>query len=356
MERAGNSGFWRGRRVLVTGHTGFKGAWLALLLGRLGAEVAGFALPPEHEGSLFQTARVSARVRSTFGDIRDLVALRTAVERSAPELILHLAAQALVLPSYEAPLATYSVNVLGTVTVLEVARRSPSVRGIVVVTSDKVYENREWLWGYREQDSLGGRDPYSSSKACAELVSQAYRESFLRDRGIALATSRAGNVVGGGDWAKNRIVPDFVRAAMEVRPLTVRNPASTRPWQHVLDPLRGYLLLAERLLDGGGSAEGAWNFGPSGESVQPVSRVADTLASLWGAGASWAHEPGAPHQEAHLLSLDSTRSCTELGWRPKLGFDRALRWTVDWYKAYQQEADMERQTLGQIDSYLEMAS
>jgi CDP-glucose 4,6-dehydratase len=351
--RSARADFWRGRRVLVTGHTGFKGGWLALMLHRLGAKVVGFALPPDAPEGVFVAARVAGHIRSITGDVTDLNALRAAVEEAAPEVIVHLAAQALVLPSFEAPVATYATNVLGTAHVLEAARLAKGLRSVLVVTSDKVYENREWLWGYREEDTLGGRDPYSSSKACAELITRAYRDSFLGPAGVRVATARAGNVIGGGDWAKNRIVPDFVRATRDGQPLLVRNPQSTRPWQHVLEPLEGYLLLLERLSGTSDQEAGPWNFGPLPDAVQPVSQLVQDLVSCWGADASWHHEELAQPHEASLLTLDATKARVRLRWRSPLSYASGVRWTVDWYKAQASGSDMEEFTLGQIDRFLE---
>lgn len=347
-----NRAFWRGRRVLLTGHTGFKGSWLGLVLGRLGANVTGYALAPQGDRSLFDGARVGKHLRSVIGDVRDLGALKAATSAAEPEIILHLAAQSLVLTSYEAPLDTFSTNVLGTANLLEAARSVPSVRAVVVVTTDKVYKNREWHWPYRESDELGGRDPYSSSKACAELVTSAYRDSFLATRGVALATARAGNVIGGGDWAENRIVPDFVRAALARRALVVRNPGSTRPWQHLLEPLEGYLLLAERLVSSPQAGEGAWNFGPPADAVQPVRRLVEDLVAGWGSGAAWKHERADQHHEATLLTLDSAKARQEIGWSPRLGYARGVQLTLDWYKAFANGVDLETTTLGQIDAWL----
>src|SRR4051812_32894796 len=262
--------FWRSKRVLITGHTGFKGAWLSLWLGELGAEVTGYALSPPSEPSLFQAAGLADRMHSTLGDVRDLSALRGAFRAARPELVLHLAAQALVRPSYDDPVTTFDTNVMGTVNVLEAARHEPSVRSVVVVTSDKCYENREWPWGYRENEAMGGHDPYSSSKGCAELVTAAYRSSFAKGR-LGIASARAGNVIGGGDWAKDRIIPDFVRAVTQGQALRVRNPGAVRPWQHVLEPLAGYLLLAEHLYSEPQRFAEAWNFGPADSDARPVS-------------------------------------------------------------------------------------
>ena len=266
--------FWSGRRVLLTGHTGFKGSWLGLMLNRLGAVTTGYALsPPQGGHNLFEDAKVARHLRSVVGDVRDLPALRAAAIAAQPEIVLHLAAQSLVLASYEAPLDTFATNVMGTANLLQVAREVPSVRAVVVVTSDKVYRNREWTWGYRENDELGGRDPYSSSKACAEMVCASFRASFLAAKGIGTATARAGNVIGGGDWAVHRIVPDFVRAALAKKAVSIRNPDSVRPWQHLLEPLEGYLILAERLAADHARWGGAWNFGPSTDAVQSVGQL-----------------------------------------------------------------------------------
>jgi CDP-glucose 4,6-dehydratase len=345
--------FWRGRRVLLTGHTGFKGSWLSLVLARLGAVVTGYALGPEGDRSLFEGARVARHVRSIIGDIRDLGALNVAMRVAEPEVVVHLAAQSLVLTSYEAPLETFATNVLGTANVLEAARAVPSLRSVVIVTTDKVYKNREWTWPYREVDELGGRDPYSASKACAELVSSAYHSSFLAARGIASATARAGNVIGGGDWADNRIVPDFVRAVLEKRTLVVRNPDSTRPWQHLLEPLEGYLMLAEALWAEPALAEGAWNFGPPAEAVQPVRRLVEDLVERWGPDATWRHERVDQPHEAALLTLDSSKALKHLGWTPRLGYERGVELTTDWYKAFVRSEDQEATTLRQIDAWLE---
>jgi CDP-glucose 4,6-dehydratase len=329
-----SSGFWRGRRVLLTGHTGFKGSWTALWLSRAGAEVSGFSLAPPSEPSLHDQARIADDVRSLGGDVRDLEAMRRAMRESQAEVVLHMAAQSLVRESYAAPVETYATNVMGTVNVLEAARleRLDGPRAIVVVTSDKCYENREQIWGYRETDAMGGHDPYSSSKGCAELVASAYRRSFFADPSakVAVATVRAGNVIGGGDWARDRLVPDAMRAFGEGRQVVLRNPRSTRPWQHVLEPIGGYLHLAEKLLQGDDLASG-WNFGPRDADCRPVGEVVDALAKLWGRGAGWVLEAGAQPHEAASLRLDCAKASAQLGWEPKLRLPTALEWVTEWY-------------------------
>jgi CDP-glucose 4,6-dehydratase len=334
----------------LTGHTGFKGAWCALWLQQLGAKLLGYSLPPPTKPSLFELAKVGAGMETVTADVRDRAQLTDVARRFGPEVILHFAAQSLVRESYENPFATYEVNVLGTAAVLEAARASPLTRAVVVVTSDKCYENRESGQAYRETDALGGRDPYSNSKACAELVAASYRASFLAERHVGVATARAGNVVGGGDWAKDRLVPDLMHAFREGRSALVRNPASTRPWQHVLDPLSGYLLLAEALVEGRPVAE-AWNFGPPPTAVRPVSVLADTVAQIWGGGARWHHEQLAQPHEAKQLSLDASKAHEGLNWKPRLDHQLALEWTVEWYKAHASGADLRALTVQQIERY-----
>jgi len=329
--------FWSGRRVFLTGHTGFKGSWLAMWLQSLGAEVTGFALAPVTP-SLSDAAGVEGRITSIRGDIRDLPTLQAAMRRADPEVVLHMAAQALVRRSYDNPLETLTTNILGTAHVLEAARQVPGLRALVNVTTDKCYENREWAWAYRETDALGGHDPYSASKACAELVTAAWRRSFLSGRPgqppVALATARAGNVIGGGDWAPDRLVPDCIRAFTEGRAVELRNPHATRPWQHVLDPLCGYLLLAEALHDRGQAFAEAWNFGPDTGDAQPVAAIVSGLAQAWGGGAVWRAMPGDHPHEAGLLAVDSARARTKLGWRPRVPLDTALDWTGAWYRQH----------------------
>ncbi|MBA3454733.1 MAG: CDP-glucose 4,6-dehydratase [Deltaproteobacteria bacterium] len=350
------TGFWRDKRVLLTGHTGFKGSWLSLWLAELGAKVVGFALAPSGTPNLFDQARVGERVQSIIGDIRDPDHVAQVMRDAQPEIVLHLAAQSLVRTSYEAPVETFAVNVMGTTHVLEAARHVGSVRSVVVVTTDKCYENREWLWGYREGDALGGHDPYSTSKACVELVTSAYRRSFFTKGDIGVASARAGNVIGGGDWAKDRIVPDMARAALAGESVLVRNPRSTRPWQHVLDVLHGYLLLAERLHGDPARHADAWNFGPAAEDVRAVGDLADAVCSRWGGGTRWHHEAVIQPHEAGALTLDATKARTLLGWRPTLRFEQAVQWSIDWYKAHGDRSDLAATTLGQIQRFQELAS
>ena len=348
-----NINFWPGKRVFITGHTGFKGSWLALWLQSAGAQVQGLALAPPTSPSLFNAARVGDGLAHTLADIRDFDAVATAMRRFQPEIVLHLAAQPLVRLSYSAPLATYATNVLGTVHVLEAVRQAGSVRAVVNVTTDKCYENHEWVWGYRENEPMGGHDPYSSSKACAELVSTAYRASFLASAGIHLATARAGNVIGGGDWALDRLVPDALRAFEQGRPVRIRNPSSTRPWQHVLEPLHGYLTLAEKLWQHGHPFAQAWNFGPADDDVRTVSWIVDRLACAWGDRAGWQHDGDqAALHEAHWLKLDTSKARQLLGWQPRWDLQTALHHTVAWHQAWLRHDDMRAVCLQQIQQYM----
>ena len=324
--------FWAGRRVFLTGHTGFKGGWLACWLRQMGAVVHGYALAPE-PGGLGEALDVGRMMPGTLADLRDGAALGRAVAEAAPSVVFHLAAQPLVRKSYAEPLETFGVNVMGTAALLQAVREAPGVRAVVSVTTDKVYENREWPWPYRETDHLGGHDPYSASKAGAELVTAAFRRSFLAGAGVAVATARAGNVVGGGDFAADRLVPDCVRAFAAGQQVVIRNPAATRPWQHVLDPLCGYLVLAEHLV-GGPGFDSAWNFGPGMDDVRPVTDVVGLLAAAWGGQAGWTlDDAGHPH-EAGLLAVDAAQARARLGWRPALPLAEGLAWTADWYKAH----------------------
>jgi len=354
--RAGgiNREFWKGRRVFLTGHTGFMGGWLALWLARLGAKVHGYALPPPTDPSFFAAADVSRDAVSTIADIRDLAALRRAMADARPEIVMHLAAQPLVRQAHGDPITTYATNIMGTVHVLEAMRACGSTRAAVIITSDKVYENREREQGYREDDRLGGREPYGSSKACAELVTRAYRDSYFEGgaNGVGIATARAGNVIGGGDFAADRIVPDAVRAFAACRPLVVRNPAATRPWQHVLEPICGYLMLAERLAEKPSDWSEGWNFGPEELDVKSVGWLAAELARHWGDGASWAaaNDPGGPY-EARLLAVDIAKAQRKLGWHPAWPVERAVAETVAWYKEFVAAADARRRSLAQIEEF-----
>jgi CDP-glucose 4,6-dehydratase len=346
-----NPEFWRGRRVLITGSTGFKGSWLALWLDALGAAGAGYSLAPPTDPSLFELARIPESIPTTHGDVRDLDALKQAIHDHAPEIVIHMAAQSLVRRSYQNPVETYMTNVAGTVNVLEAVRGASGVRVVINVTTDKVYENREDDRAYREQDRLSGRDPYSSSKAASELVTSAYRESFFaKDSGTALATARAGNVIGGGDWGEDRLVPDLVRAASEGRPARVRHPDAVRPWQHVLNPLSGYLRLVEVLWEQPELA-GAWNFGPDERDVRPVRTVADRLCELWDGEMSFEHDPGEHPHEAGLLRLDSTRAREGLGWAPRWDLETALRAIAGWYAGYARGEDARALVLRQIEAF-----
>lgn len=349
-----NPQFWNGRRVFVTGHTGFKGAWLCELLLDLGAEASGYALEPPTVPSLFAQLGLDRRMRHQVGDVRDCLAVLQSLEDVSPEIVFHLAAQPLVRQSYADPLETYATNVMGTAHVLEACRQVESVKSVIVVTTDKCYENREWLWGYRENEALGGRDPYSSSKAAAELVTRAYRDSFFQtgDRTVRVASVRAGNVIGGGDWADNRLIPDMVRAINEGRELEIRYPEAVRPWQHVLEPLRGYLDLAEAMMrDDGNCYADAWNFGPSDADAQPVRHVLDCFAACWPEAPGWFVTQEAQPHEAGLLKLDCSKAYAKLGWHPALDLDAALRLTADWYRFASQGEDIGGLTRGQIEQY-----
>ena len=351
---------WRGKRVFLTGHTGFKGGWLALWLASKGAIVRGYSLDPYTTPNLFDAARIGTVVEDVRGDIRDGAALEEALSSFAPEVVFHLAAQPLVRYSYQDPIGTYETNVIGTARVLDAVRRTPSVRAVVSVTTDKCYENKEWLWGYRETDPLGGYDPYSSSKACAEIVSAAYRQSYfpvskLAQHGCAVATARAGNVIGGGDWSTDRLIPDLIRGFVAGEPALIRRPKAIRPWQHVLEPLHGYLLLAEKLMtrerDQAARYATAFNFGPSEDDAQSVDWIVERMVQFWGGGARWVLDPEPGVHEAGYLKLDASRARTELDWHPRLRLETALEWLVTWYKAQAAGEDMHRLSLEQIAAY-----
>ena len=346
--------FWRSRRVFLTGHTGFKGSWLSLWLHRMGAQVAGYSVDVPTTPSLYESARVSETLTEERGDVADGERLSDALARHQPEVVFHLAAQSLVRRSYADPAGTFRTNVLGTAHLLEAVRRAGEVRVVVNVTSDKCYRNNEWDWGYREEDQLGGADPYSASKACAELVSAAYGRSFFSpgSGGPALASARAGNVIGGGDWSLDRLVPDAVRAAWAGEALVVRHPDAVRPWQHVIDCLDGYLLLAEQLWHDPGLA-GPWNFGPDDASTRSVAWMVETVTGLLGSDhLGWRHEAASDgHHEARHLRLDSSRARTLLGWKPKLQIDEAASLTASWYRAFREDGDARRTTLAQLDAH-----
>lgn len=346
-----NPAFWNSKRVLLTGHTGFKGSWLSLWLQSMGAEVRGVALVPPTEPALFEVARVADGMDHQIADIRDYAKLHTLVADFKPEIVIHMAAQPLVRLSYQQPIETYATNVMGAVHVLEAARHAGSVRAIVNVTTDKCYENREWVWGYREDEPMGGHDPYSNSKGCAELVSSAYRKSFLKQAGIAMATARAGNVIGGGDWALDRLVPDVLRALEKQEPVLIRNPHAIRPWQHVLEPLSGYLLLAESLHERGQADAEGWNFGPRDEDAQPVQWIVERLCDDWGSGASWSLQPGDHPHEANFLKLDISKARQRLHWTPRWSLQTALMMITDWHKSWLAGDDMRAVCLKQISQY-----
>ena len=348
-----NRTFWKDKKVLITGHTGFKGSWLSLWLQSLGANIVGYALDPPTQPSLFEIANVADGMTSVFGDVRDLEHLKSVMAEHRPEIVFHLAAQPLVRYSYENPVETYSTNVMGTVHMLEAVRHSGSVRVVVSITSDKCYENKEWLWGYRENERLGGHDPYSSSKGCAELAISAYRDSYFppekyEHHGVALASTRAGNVIGGGDWAKDRLIPDIMNAIMKSRPVIIRSPSAIRPWQHVLEPLNGYLCVAEQLWAHGPKFAQAWNFGPDGKDAKTVSWIAEYLTRSWGNGARWELDSAQHPHEDNYLKLDCAKARSMLGWAPKLHLSTALDWIVEWYQGYQQSKNMRDLTEDQI--------
>lgn len=354
-----NPAFWKDRRVFVTGHTGFKGSWLCLWLHLLGARVTGYALEPPSDPSLFELARIHELVDHHTGDVRDLPALEAALASSRAEVVIHMAAQSLVRYSYAHPVDTFSTNVMGTVHMLDAVRRVPSVRSCVIVTSDKCYYNEEWVWGYREDSRLGGHDPYSGSKGAAELVVTAYQNSFFdQERNAdlaAVASARAGNVIGGGDWALDRLVPDIMRSLLQNQPTLIRSPQATRPWQHVLEPLHGYLMLAERLYGDRHEFASGWNFGPPEESERTVGWIIERLYTLWQAEFEWKRDqnPGPP--ESTFLKLDASKAHAYLGWRPKLDLETALAWIVEWFRRYQAGDDLREVTFADIRRFMAIA-
>ena len=345
--------FWRGRRVFVTGHTGFKGSWLCLWLQELGAKVTGYALAPSTQPNMFQLCNVAQGMTSVAGDIRDFPHLQRTMAEAKPEVVFHLAAQPLVRASYQEPVETFHINVMGAVHLLEAVRRTKGIRSLVLITSDKCYLNREWFWSYREKSTLGGDDPYSSSKACVELVFSAYSQSFFhreqyQEHDLALATARAGNVIGGGDWARDRLVPDILHSLMANRPVEIRSPHAIRPWQHVLEPLHGYLSVAEHLYDDGLPFCGNWNFGPFERSEKTVSWVVNQLYTRWGTDMKWHHDTRRHPHENTYLKLDSSKARTLLGWVPELDLETTLEWIVEWTRKFQERVDMRAFTVRQI--------
>jgi len=352
-----NLDFWKDKRVFITGHTGFKGAWLSMWLQSLGAQVTGYSLGVLSETNLFEVANVEKGMQSIHGDITDVSTLEKALFEARPEIVFHLAAQSLVMQSYESPVETYSTNVMGTVNLLEAIRKCDSVKSVVIVTSDKCYDNKDWHWGYRENDAMGGFDPYSSSKGCAELVTESYRNSFFNPNqyethGVAIASARAGNVIGGGDWAKDRLIPDVINAFTHREPVMLRNPESTRPWQHVLEPLGAYILLAERLFDNGKGYAEAWNFGPNEVDTKPTGWIINLLASYWKEDArSLIQENNEAQREAVYLRLDCSKAHSKLGWYPIWTIEETVANVADWYLAYQNKQDMQTFSLQQIRQY-----
>lgn len=346
--------FWRDKKVFLTGHTGFKGSWLSLLLQNLGAEITGYALSVPTEPSMFLQVGVANGMKSIVGDIRDREALSIAIKNAKPEVVIHLAAQPLVRRSYFDPVETYSTNIMGTVNLLEAVRNSSSVRALVNVTTDKCYANKEWVWGYREEEPMGGNDPYSSSKGCVELISQSYRKSFFIAEGIAMATARAGNVIGGGDWASDRLVPDTLRSLEKNQPIKIRNPHAIRPWQHVLEPLSGYLLLAERLYEFDQLDAEGWNFGPNDEDARSVQWIVEKICKAWGNESKWILEDANILHEANYLRLDISKARQRLNWEPRWTLQTALSNTVDWHLSWLSGQDIRLKSLQQINNYFKI--
>jgi CDP-glucose 4,6-dehydratase len=347
-----NNAFWKSKKVFLTGHTGFKGSWMSLWLQSMGAIVKGYSLKPNTNPNLFTEANVGENIESEIGDIRDLNQISKSMFDFNPDVLIHMAAQPLVRLSYQEPVDTYTTNVIGTVNVLEAARKCKSLKAIVCVTTDKCYENKEWDWGYRESDPMGGHDPYSSSKGCAELVTSAYRRSFFNGKDTAsVASARAGNVIGGGDWADDRLIPDVLKAFKKSEPVVIRNPLSTRPWQHVLEPIAGYLVLAENLyMHGDDFAEG-WNFGPKDEGCKPVNWILDKMVNKWGAGASWELDKNNNPHEAGFLKLDCSKAVNRLKWQPKWSLQETLEMIVNWHQNYLKGNDIKKECLKEINKY-----
>ena len=352
LKRAVDRSFWSGKKVFLTGHTGFKGSWLSLWLLSMGAEVKGYALEPITTPSLFELADLKSQMLSEIGDIRDYKTIESSISQFQPDILIHMAAQPLVRRSYQDPLETYSTNVMGTVNVLEAAKQARHLKAVVSVTSDKCYENKEWYWGYRENEPLGGHDPYSNSKACAELVTSAYRDSFYySDDSAFIASARAGNVIGGGDWAEDRLIPDILKAFEKKTPVIIRNPMARRPWQHVLEPLSGYLILAESLYNHGTEFAEAWNFGPKDEDCKPVGWILEKMQKQWGKGASWELDKANNPHEAAFLKLDWSKAESRLNWQPKWRLEKALELTINWHKHWASGTKMSNICLEEIEQY-----
>lgn len=351
-----NKKFWQGKRVFLTGHTGFKGGWLSLWLQQLGADVTGYAVEPPTRPSLFEVANAARDMRSIIGDVRDADHVKRSLGEARPEIVIHMAAQPLVRYSYINPVETYATNVMGLVHLLEAVRATPDVRSVVSVTSDKCYESKEWPWGYRESEPMGGYDPYSNSKGCAELITACYRNSYFNpekydEHGVAVASARAGNVIGGGDWAVDRLIPDMIRAISKGETVKIRNPEAIRPWQHVLEPLSGYLILAEKLYTHGPEYAEGWNFGPHDADAKPVRWVVERLIHAWGEGASWSLDGQSQPHEATYLKLDCAKARSRLEWYPRWDIARSIDMTVKWHRAHERAADMRQLTIDQIDVF-----
>ncbi|MGF1730488.1 CDP-glucose 4,6-dehydratase [Photobacterium kasasachensis] len=352
-----NPDFWRGKKVFVTGHTGFKGSWLSLWLHEMGAIVKGYSLPAPTTPSLYEEAQIGGCVESEEGDIRNFEQLRKSISLFQPEIVFHMAAQPLVRLSYDDPIGTYSTNVMGTVHLLEAVKQVGGIKAVVNITSDKCYENREWVWGYREEEAMGGYDPYSNSKGCAELVASSYRQSFFNedkyeDHGCALASVRAGNVIGGGDWADDRLIPDMLKAFSNGDAVEIRSPHAIRPWQHVLEPLSGYITIAEHLYENGTEYAEGWNFGPREDDAKPVQWIVENLVHQWGEGASWYLSEGEHPHEAHYLKLDCSKAKMRLNWQPVWGLEETLSRIVVWQKAWLNGEDIKQHTLNEIKEYM----
>jgi CDP-glucose 4,6-dehydratase len=355
-----NRSFWKGRRVFLTGHTGFKGSWLALWLNRLEANATGYALEPPTTPSLFVQAEVASEIKTICADIRDYSRLRSAIAECRPDVVIHMAAQSVVRRGYEDPIETFSSNVMGTVNLFEALRQIGQPCVVINVTSDKCYENKEWVWAYRENEPLGGHDPYSSSKACAELITSAFRDSYfltknVKGSGIAVASARAGNVIGGGDWTRDQLIPDLMRAFVAGQPCLIRNPFAIRPWQFVLEPLHGYLMLAEKLTEDADRFSSSWNFGPVATDAKTVSWIADKLAGGWGDGASWVRDSAAHPREAQYLKLDTAKASESLNWHPLLPLNMALDWIIEWYHAFAAGDGLKSLTRKQIERYEDLS-